>query len=163
MQNKRILTVIIVSASFLISMITPAALAQQPAIDDWNAVQSLSPDQEIVVSLKNGNEVKGKFLDAGASELTITRKGKHESFAKDIISQIHQVKGKAKKGMFALIGAGVGAGAGFGIGQSKNGPNVDDGGIYPVVGTLLGTGIGAVSGFFIGQTRRNRELVYQAR
>jgi hypothetical protein len=163
MQNKRILTVIIVSVSFLISVTSPAAMGQQPAIDDWNVVQSLSPDQEIVIGLKSGNEVKGRFLDAGASELTITRKGKHESFAKDTIAQIQRVKGKAKKGMFALIGAGVGAGTGFAIGQSKNGPNVDDGAIYPFVGTLLGTGIGAVSGFFIGQTRRNRELVYRAR
>jgi len=163
MQNKRMLTAILVSASFLISMISPAVLGQQPAIGDWNAVQSLSPDQEIVINLKNGNEMKGRFLDAGAGELSITRKGKHESFARDSISQIHQVKGKAKKGKFALIGAGVGAGAGFGIGQSKNGPYVEDGEIYPFIGTLLGTGIGAVSGFFIGQTRRNRVLIYQAR
>jgi hypothetical protein len=163
MQHKRMLTVIIVSASFLISMISPAVMGQQPAIGDWNAVQSLSPDQEIVISLKSGNEVKGKFLDAGASELSITRKGKHESFARDTIAEVHEVKGKAKKGMFALIGAGVGAGAGFGIGQSKNGRYVEDGEIYPVVGTMIGAGIGAASGFFIGQTRRNRALVYQAR
>ena len=157
------LAMILLTAVLLSSMISPAVMAQQPAIGDWNAVESLSPDQEIVISLKDGNEVKGKFLDAGAGELSITRKGKHESFARYSIALIHRVKGKAKKGLFALMGAGIGAGAGFGIGQSKNGRYVEDGEIYPVVGTLIGTGIGAVSGFFIGQTRRNRELVYQAR
>ena|SRR5262252_3086482 len=161
MHNTRMLTVIIVLASLLISMISVPVMAQQPATGDWNAVQSLSPGQEIVVGLKDRNEVKGKFLDAGSSELTIIRKGKHESFARDSIAEIHQVKGKAKKGKFALIGAGAGAGAGFGIGQIKNGPNVEDGEIYPLIGTLMGAGIGAVSGFFIGQTRRNRVLVYR--
>lgn len=163
MSKLRMLTLIIVSACLLSSIMSPAVIAQQPAVNDWNAVQSLSSDQEILITLKTGNEVKGKFLDAGASELSITRKGKHESFARDDIAQIHRVKGKAKKGLFALMGAGIGAGAGFGIGQSKNGRYVDDGEIYPFVGTLIGAGAGAISGFFIGQTRRNRELVYQAR
>jgi Zn-dependent alcohol dehydrogenase len=158
MDNTRTLTVIMVLASLFISMISVPVMAQQPATGDWNAVQSLSPGEEIVVGLKDRNEVKGKFLDAGAGELTIMRKGKHESFARDSIAEIHQVKGKAKKGKFALIGAG----SGFGIGQIKNGPNVEDGEIYPLIGTLMGAGIGAVSGFFIGQTRRNRVLVYRA-
>jgi len=163
MHNQRIFIALMLSAAILISAMAPAAMAQKAAPGDWTVVQSLAPDQEIVISLKDGREVKGKFLDAGANELSITRKGKHESFPKDNISLIHQVKGKAQKGLFALIGAGVGAGTGVAIGSAKNSPPVDDGGIYPVMGAMLGAGIGAAGGFIFGQTRRNRELVYQAR
>ena len=132
-------------------------------VNDWNTIQSLTPAEEIVVTLKTDREVKGKFLDAGAGEVSVERKGKRESIAKDTIAQIHLIKGKAKKGQWALIGAGVGAGTGFGIGQTKNGRNVDDGETYVFVGTLIGTGIGAATGYIFGMSRRKRELIYQGR
>ena len=162
MQIKKGLTAFIVAASLMLSA-APVTLGQQPAVGDWSVVESLSPDEQIVINLKSGKEVKGKFLDAAGNEVTILRKGKHESFAKDTVAQIHHVKGKAKKGQWALIGAGIGAGTGFGIGQAKNSPPVDDGEIYPVVGTIIGAGIGAATGFLFGETRRNRVLIYQAR
>jgi hypothetical protein len=159
MQIKSSLTAFIVAASLIVSA-TPLALGQQPSMGDWSVVQSLSPDERIVISLKSGKEVKGKFLDAAGNEITILRKGKHESFARDTVAQIHHVKGTAKKGQWALIGSGIGAGTGFGIGQAKNSPPVDDGGIYPVMGTIIGAGIGAASGFLFGETRRHRVLIY---
>ena len=162
MQIKKGLTAFIVAASLMLSA-GPVTLGQQPAVGDWSVVQSLSPDEQIVINLKSGKEVTGKFLDAAGNEVTILRKGKHESFAKDTVAQVHHVKGKAKKGQWALIGAGIGAGTGFGIGQAKNSPPVDDGGIYPVMGTIIGAGIGAASGFLFGETRRKRVLIYQAR
>ena len=118
MQIKRSLTAFIVATSLVLSL-APVALAQQPAMGDWSVVQSLSPDEQIVISLKSGKEVKGKFLDAAGNELTVLRKGKHESFAKDTVAQIHHVKGKAKKGQWALIGAGIGAAAGFLFGETR--------------------------------------------
>jgi hypothetical protein len=130
---------------------------------DSSVVQSPSPDEQIIIGLKSGKEVTGKFLDAAGNEVTILRKRKHESFAKDTVAQIHHVKGKAKKGQWALIGAGIGAGTGFGIGQAKNSPPVDDGGIYPVMGTIIGASIGATAGSLFGETRRHRVLIYQAR
>lgn len=162
MQMKKSLAAFIVAASLMLSA-APVALGQQPAAGDWSAVQTLSPDEQIVISLKSGKEIKGKFLDAAGGQVTITRKGNRESFAQDTVAQIHHVKGKAHKGKFALIGAGIGAGTGFGIGQAKNSPPVDDGEIYPVVGTIIGASIGAVTGFLFGETRRNRVLIYQAR
>ena len=162
MQIKRSLTAFMVAAALMLSA-TSVALGQQPSMGDWSVVQSLSPDEQIVISLKSRKEVKGKFLDAAGNEVTILRKGKHESFAKDTVAQIHHVKGKAKKGQWALIGASIGAGTGFGIGQAKNSPPVDDGGIYPVMGTIIGASIGAASGFLFGETRRNRVLIYQGR
>jgi hypothetical protein len=153
----------LVAAALFISVLTPSVFAQQMVFDDWAAVQALPPGDEVVITLKTEKEVKGKFLDAGAGEVSIERKGKRESVAKDTIAQIHLIKGKAKKGQWALIGAGVGAGTGFGIGESKNGPNVDDGTTYVFVGTLIGTGIGAATGYIFGMSRRKRQLIYQGR
>jgi hypothetical protein len=42
------------------------------------------------------------------------------------VRQVYIVHGKAEKGKWALIGAGIGAGAGAGIGYAKYSPNVDD-------------------------------------
>src|ERR1044071_4804080 len=100
----------------LLATAAPATLAQHMVIDDWAAVQAVTPGDEIVITLKTEKETKGKFLDAGAGEVSIDRKGKRESVAKDTIAQVHLIKGKAAKGQWALIGAGAGAGVGFGIG-----------------------------------------------
>lgn len=162
MISKRALISCFTGIALFISVLTPA-FAQQMVVNDWTAVQALVPSDEIVVTLKTEKEVKGKFLDAGAGEVSVERKGKRESIAKDTIAQIHVIKGKAAKGKWALIGAGVGAGTGFAIGQSKNGRNVDDGETYVFAGTLIGTGIGAATGYIFGTSRRKRELVYQGR
>ena len=163
MVSKRALLSCLAAISLFISVLTPSALAQQMVFDDWTAVQSLTPSDEIVITLKTDKEVKGKFLDAGAGEVSIERKGKRESVAKDTIAQIHLVKRKAAKGQWALIGAGVGAGTGFAIGQSKNKSGYDDYEIYPVVGTLIGTGVGAAVGYVFGVSRRKRQVIYQGR
>ncbi len=150
------------AAALLFTLITPAALAQQMVVDDWAAVQSLTPSDEIVVTLKSGKETKGKFLDAGSSEISIERNGKRESVAKGTVAQVHLIKGKAKKGQWAAIGAGIGAGAGFGIGRSKSRWS-DENLVYSFAGALIGTGIGATTGYFFGASRRNRVLIYQSR
>ena len=163
MVSKRALISCLAALSLFISVLTPSAFAQRMVFDDWTAVQSLTPSDEIVITLKTDKEVKGKFLDAGAGEVSIERKGKRESVAKDTIAQIHLVKRKAAKGQWALIGAGIGAGTGFAIGQARNSPPVDDGEIYPFMGTVIGAGVGATVGYLFGQSRRKRTLIYQGR
>jgi len=127
--------------------------------DDWTVVQALTPSDQIVVTLKTEKEVKGKFLDAGAGEVSVERNGKRESVAKDTIAQIHLIRGKAAKGKWAVIGAGIGAGTGAAIGQTKN--HYYEDGIYPIVGGLIGAGVGAATGYIFGMSRRKRELIYQ--
>ncbi len=161
MISKRAFISCVAVISLFISILTPITRAQRLVFDDWTAVQALTPGDEVIVTLKTEKELKGKFLDAGAGEVSLERKGKRESVAKDTIAQLHVVKGKAAKGKWALIGAGAGAGAGFAIGQSKNGRNVDDGETYVFAGTLIGTGIGAVTGYLFGASRRDRQLVYR--
>ena len=143
---------------------SPLAMAQQPlASGEWSAVQNLPPGDELLVQLKDGTSVKGKVSSVTSDELSLTRKNKTETVRRDSISLIFHLKRKAEKGKYAAIGAGIGAGAGLGIGLAKNSPPVDDGEIYPVVGTILGAGIGAIGGFLFGAGKRKRVLIYQAR
>jgi hypothetical protein len=141
----------------------PIAIAQQPTPSgDWSAVQNLAPGEELVVNLKDGRGLKGKLISVTDTELSLTRNNKREAFSRDRIFQIYQRKRKAQKGKYAAIGAGIGAGAGLGIGLAKNSPPVDDGEIYPQLGTALGAGIGAIGGFLFGDAKRKRVLIYQA-
>jgi hypothetical protein len=143
---------------------SPLAMAQQTvAPGDWSAVQDMPPGDELLIQLKDGTSLKGKVSSVTSNELSITRKNKTETVRRETISQIYQLKRKAEKGKYAAIGAGIGAGAGLGIGLAKNSPPVDDGEIYPVVGTILGAGIGAIGGFLFGAAKRKRVLIYQAR
>jgi hypothetical protein len=150
-----------VAIMLLVGTIGPTAFAQQ-ARGDWTAVQSLPADEDISIKLKTGKKVRGEFLSATDNELTITRKGKGESFAKDAIAEIERLERKAEKGKYALIGAGVGTAAGAGIGVAKAGRTSDDGYVYTVAGVAMGAGFGALGGFLFGQAKRKHVLIYQA-
>jgi hypothetical protein len=150
--------------ALVISLLTPAlpVQAQQPSYRNWDAVQSLPADAKLEIKLKTGKSVRGKFERASDSDLSIARKGKTETYSRDQILQIYHSIRKAEKGKYAAIGAGIGAGTGLAIGLAKNSPPVDDGEIYPTVGSILGAGIGAVGGLLFGQAKRKKVLIYQA-
>ena len=149
------------AVSLLAGSIMPAAWAQQ-ARGDWTAVQSLPADEDIAIKLKSGKQVRGEFLSATDNELTITRKGKGESFAKDAIAQIDRLERKAEKGKYALIGTGIGAATGAGIGGAKASSASDDGYVYTIAGVAMGAGFGALGGLLWGQAKRKHVLIYQA-
>jgi hypothetical protein len=142
----------------LFSTHAPIALAQQ--LSEWSSVQQLKTNERLVVKQKNGKEVKGLMIEATDTTLTIDRDGKPHEIPRTDIRQVFVVEGKAAKGKWALIGAGIGAGAGAGIGYGKYSPNSDDSEIYITMGLLIGTGVGAASGMLFGQTRRKRVMVY---
>ena len=136
----------------------PFALAQQ--LSDWSSVQQLKTNERLVVKQKNGKEIKGLMIEATDTTLTIDRDGKPHGILRADVRQVFVIEGKAAKGKWALIGAGIGAGAGTGIGYAKYSPNVDDSEIYVAMGLLIGAGAGAASGMLFGQSRRKRVMVY---
>ena len=146
-----------------LSSYSPLALAQQASSNDWAVVQQLKTNEKLVVKKKDGKELKGEMIEASDSALTIDRDGKPLSIPRSDVRQVYVIEGKAEKGKWALIGAGIGAGAGTGIGATKYRSDRDDYGIYIYMGTLIGTGVGAVSGLLFGQSRRSRVMVYDAR
>jgi hypothetical protein len=139
----------------------PLAFAQQSgSTRDWASVQHLNTNERLIVKQKNGKELEGLMIEATDSTLTIDRKGKPIAIPRADVRHVLVIEGKAAKGKWALIGAGIGAGAGTGIGATKYRSDRDDYGIYPIMGLLIGTGAGAVGGLLFGQTRRKRTIVY---
>jgi hypothetical protein len=149
------------AVTLVLVTIGPTAFAQQ-ARGDWTAVQSLPADARISIHLKTGKKIHGDFLSATDNQVTITRKGKGESFAKDAIAQIEHLERKAEKGKYAAIGAAIGTGVGGGIGVAKASGTSDDGYIYTVAGVAMGAGFGALGGFLWGQAKQKHVLIYQA-
>ena len=155
--------VTLVLVLLLFSSHTPLIFAQRASSNNWAVVQQIRTSEDLVVRKINGKQVKGEMIEASDTALTIDRDGKPLSIPRSEVRQVYVISGKAEKGKWALIGAGIGAGAGTGIGATKYRSDRDDYGIYIYMGTLIGTGVGAVSGLLFGQSRRSRDLVFDAR
>ncbi len=146
---------------FLLSGQTSWTIAQQTSTgSDWSAVQRIGTDEKLVVKRTDGKEFKGRMIEATDATLTIDRDGKPFGIPRADVRRVHVISGKAEKGKWALIGAGLGAAAGTGIGATKYRSDRDDYGIYIYMGALIGVGAGAAGGLLFGQSRRDRKLVY---
>lgn len=144
---------------FLVTGQSSWAIAQSGS-SNWSAVQQIGTDEKIVVKKKDGKESKGRMIEASDTTLRIDRDGKPFEIARADVRQVHVISGKAEKGKWALIGAGIGGAAGTGIGATKYRSDRDDYGIYIYMGALIGVGAGAVGGLLFGQSKRDRKLVY---
>ncbi len=140
-----------------------AAAAQTRArpLDDWSAVQTLSPGQKIVVRTKDGDRLTGRFDSANDLLLNFADGKRKVSLTRESVRLVQLDRGNSRaKG--ALFGALVGAGAGFAFGSALYFPFRDDmvGATVPVsaaMGMAIGTGIGAST----GKGNKN-ETVYEA-
>jgi hypothetical protein len=128
----------------------------------WPAVQAVPADDRLIVKQKDGQTIEGKMIEASETNLTMSRDKKVVNISRDNIARIEHSIGKAKKGKWALIGAGVGAATGAGIGASQYSQCSSDCGIYITAGMALGAGLGALGGLAIGASRRDREVIYSA-
>ena len=158
MQRKTLPLLII--AALVLSQTSWAAAQQTTSANNWTAVQRIGTDEKLIVKRKDGKEFKGRMIEASETTLRIDRDGKPFEIARADVRRVEISEGKAKKGKWAMIGAGVGAAAGTGIGAIQYSPDSDDSEIYIYMGALLGVGIGAVSGMLFGQTKRSRTTVY---
>jgi hypothetical protein len=160
MRHKTLPVILVL---LLVCSYSPLAFAQTASSNDWAVVQRLKTNEKLIVKQKDGKQVKGRMIEATDTTLTIDRDGKPTSIARTDIRQVSVIEGKAQKGKWALIGAGIGAGAGAGIGAIKYSDTVDDSQLWIPVGLMFGTGIGAVSGMLFGTSTRKRVMVYDAR
>ena len=160
-MKRRTLPVLLVL--LLLSSHAPLALSQQAASTDWSVVQQIKTNAKVLVKQKNGKEVKGSMIEATDNTLTIDRDGKPSSIPRADVRHVYVIEGKAQKGKWALIGAGIGAGVGTAIGAAKYDSNKDDSELWIPVGLMFGTAGGAVSGLLFGMSTRKRVMVYDAR
>jgi hypothetical protein len=160
-MKRRTLPVLLVL--LLLSSHAPLAFAQQASSNDWTVVQQIKTNAKVLVKQKNGKEVKGSMIEATDTTLTIDRDGKPFSIPRADVRQVYVIEGKAQKGKWALIGAGVGAGVGAAIGAAKYDSNKDDSELWIPVGLMFGTAGGAVGGLLFGMSTRKRVMVFDAR
>jgi hypothetical protein len=156
-------TLPIILVLILLSSNAPLAFSQQASSNDWTVVQQIKTDAKIVVKQKNGKEVKGSMIEATDTTLTIDRDGKPFTIPRADVRHVYLIEGKAQKGKWALIGAGIGAGVGAAIGRSKYSRDRDDSEIWTPIGLMFGTGAGAAGGFLFGTSTRKRVMVFDAR
>lgn len=134
----------------------------QKSLHDWSTVQSIGTDERLIVKQKDGKTIEGNMIEASETNLTLSRNGKVVNISRDSIQQIEHSRGRAQKGKWAALGAGIGAATGGGIGALQASHASDDGGIYTVAGLVIGAGAGALGGLAFGASRRQRELIYTA-
>ena len=141
----------------------PAAAAQTRAraLDDWSAVQALSPGQKIIVRTKDGDRLTGRFDSASDLLINFSDGRKKISLTRESIRRVQLDRGNSR-GRGILMGALIGAGAGFAVGSVLYFPYKSDmaGSTVPgcaALGLAIGAGIGAVT----GKGSRN-ETVYEA-
>ena len=100
------LCIIIIALISMLAQTAPAAAQQLKGTGDWAAVQSLSPGEKIVVRLKDGNRLTGRFESASDLNINFTDNGRKVSLTRDSIQRVQINRGKSRlKG--ALVGAAV--------------------------------------------------------
>jgi hypothetical protein len=152
---------LLITGALLITQI-PIAFAQTSSGGSWSAVQTIATDERLIVKQKDGKTIEGKMIEANDTNLSLSRNSKVVNISRDSIRQIQQVKGKAAKTKWGLIGTGIGGAAGAAIGATKVSADHDDSEIWVPVGLLFGAGAGAIGGLIFGASRRDRTVIYQA-
>ena len=138
-----------------------SAQTRARTLDDWSAVQTLSPGQKIVVRTKDGDRLSGRFDSANDLLINFTDGKRKVSLTRESVKLVQLDRGNSR-GKGALFGALVGAGAGFAFGSALYFPFRDDmvGASVPVA-AAMGAAIGAGIGTATGKGNKN-ETVYEA-
>ena len=141
----------------------PAAAAQAGArsLDDWSAVQTLSPGQKIVVRTKDGDRLTGRFDSANDLLINFADGKRKISLTRESVRLVQLDRGNSR-GKGALFGALIGGAAGFAVGSALYFPFRDDMVDTTVpASAALGMAIGAGIGTATGKGNKN-ETVYEA-
>ena len=160
-MTRRLLTLGLALA-FALAQVPPApAQTRARALDDWSAVQNLSPGQKIIVRTKDGDRLTGRFDSANDLLINLTDDGKKLSLTRESVRLVQLNRGKSRWNG-GLLGAAIGGGGGAAIGGALVAQGDDyASATFPGtigVGALIGFGIGAA----IGKGRKN-ETIYESK
>ena len=159
-MTHRLLALGLALASVLALSPAPAAAQTRRALDDWSALQTLSPGQKIVVRTMDGDRLTGRFDSANDLLLNYEEdNGRKVSLKRESIKLVQLNRGKSRLNG-ALVGAGIGGGGGLALGGWAYSLDDFNAGIIAAP-ALLGAGIGAGIGAALGKGNKN-ETVYEA-
>ena len=148
--------------AFALAQGSPAsAQTRARTLDDWSAVQTLSPGQKIVVRTKDGDRLTGRFDSANDLLINFTDGRKKISLTRESVKLVQLDRGNSR-GKGAIFGALIGGAAGFAVGSIFYFPFRDDMVDTTVpasaaMGMAIGTGVGLAT----GKGNKN-ETVYEA-
>lgn len=160
-MRHRIFALALALSALSAAAFSPGASAQQGPgpRGDWPAVQALTQGERIVVRLKEGDRLSGRFESATDLVLNFRHGGRAVSLTRESILRVQLNRGKSRLNG-ALLGAGIGAGGGAAFGGylyslgDFNGTTIPG---FSVIGAGIGAGIGAA----IGKGNKN-ETIYEA-
>ena len=140
-------------------------LAQSTSTTSWATVATVPSGQKLVIELKTGEKLKGKFGSASETGMTLVRGKNTEDIKRSDIRRVYRENGvSATKS--TLIGTAIGGGTGAVLGAATGG--CDSGGIIcftrgeTALGLgIFGAGIGAITGFVVGKLRQKKVLIYE--
>jgi hypothetical protein len=159
--TPRLLTLGLALAFALAQVPAASAQGRTRALDDWSAVQALSPGQKIIVRTKDGDRLSGRFDSANDLLINFTDGKKKISLTRESVRLVQLDRGNSR-GKGALFGALVGGAAGFAVGSILYFPFKDDMVDTTVpASAALGLAIGAGIGTATGKGNKN-ETVYEA-
>lgn len=128
----------------------------------WQGVESLQLRSPLLVVLKRGDRIDGRFKSVTGADLTLTDSaGREFSVPKSAIETIARKVGD-EVGNGALIGAGVGFGAGLAVLAVVAS---EDGYVLPSAkwgAPLLLSGFGSLVGMLVDRNHERDQLVYLA-
>ena len=140
-------------------------LAQSTSTNNWTAITTVASGQKLVIELKSGKKVTGKFGSASETAVTLARGKKTEDINRSDIRKVFREKGLSVPKR-TLRGTAIGAGAGAVVGLAIGGcdkPNgcVVDRGVYAAAGGVVGATVGALTGFVRGLLSHRKTLIYE--
>ena len=127
----------------------------------WKRVQSVAPGAQIQVKRFDKTTVKGRFVSAGESALTMSSASGEARIARSDIRQVRarRALGRLKCG---AIGAAIGAASGITIAVAVGGALTDGAGVSSEAAAAVGA-LGAGIGFGLGLIPPGYVEVYKAR
>jgi hypothetical protein len=136
---------------------------QQPAStgDAWAHVRQIAQGVELQVEPMRGSSVRGRFVSASDTALSLYVDKNVFELQRDTIRRIHAVESRSRS-RSALVGAGVGLGSGVGIGLLvvAGGDKSSGANLAPVSFGFVGTVAGAVIGVLRGGKHKG-PLLYE--
>jgi len=146
---------------------TQILLAQTPPAPikgSWEGIKAVPPGDELVVSLRNGKSLKGRFGGISDTSLTIDHDRKKTDLDRGAVLKVHRLisKSATRSTMIGLgIGAAVGGVSGGAAAASGPGESGEYGWGVLIVGTI-GLAVGSLVGYLIG-SRKHRALIYETK
>jgi hypothetical protein len=139
-----------------------------PPPGNWNKVQSLSMNTNIIVKLKYAGEVEGEFIRLTQDSIVMKEFGKEKTLPRNEVAKVQWMQPGSRVRNAAIVGP-IFFGIGFGLGYAA-GPYIgDDDNMPSSERAKAGVGIGGIMGGVaaaIALAHRpglRREVIYSAK